>query len=157
MRSNSVRLAITPYFTTSYRPARNSRRGSVERSDGIDDDRRRGMKSADQVLAHRMVDADLSADGTVDLRKKRRRHLNDWNTTEVRGRGKPGDIAGHAAANGEERARSIGVSADERIVDTANGRELFVALAVGDQDRIFVGRASQIVAVESPHGRGSTR
>jgi hypothetical protein len=27
--ANSVGLAITPYFTTSYKPARNSRRGKV--------------------------------------------------------------------------------------------------------------------------------
>ena len=58
--SNRGQLAITPYLTTSYRPARNSRRGSEERSSGSTTDRRRLVIRADEILAGGMVDADFS-------------------------------------------------------------------------------------------------
>ena len=59
----------------------------------IDDDQRRRMKRADQVLALRMVDADLAADRAVDLREQRRRHLDDGDAAQVRRRGEAGDVA----------------------------------------------------------------
>ena len=98
---------MTPYFTASYRPARNSRRGSVESSSGIDEHGEGLVIRADQVLAERMVDAGLAADGAVDLREQRRRDLHDRNAAQVGGRGKAGRVAHDPAAERHDAAGAI--------------------------------------------------
>ncbi len=150
--SKSGRLAMTPYLTTSYRPARNSRRGSVARSCGVDDDRGRLVIGADQVLARGVVDADLAADRAVDLRQERRRHLDDRDAAEVGRGGESGDVADDPAADGDDRRRAIGRGANQGIVDASDGGELLVALAVGNEDRLFRGEPRERVAVQAPHG-----
>ena len=106
-------------------------------SAGIDDDGERLVERADQVLAERMVDADLAADRAVDLRQQRRRHLDDRDAAQVGGRGEAGDVADHAAADRDDGGGAVGAGPDQRVVDAADRLQLFVALAVGDQDRLF--------------------
>ena len=62
------------------------------------------MERADQVLAQRVVDADLAADRAVDLRQQRRRHLDDRDAAQIGRRREAGDVADDAAADGDERA-----------------------------------------------------
>ena len=83
----------------------------------IDDHRVRLIERADQVLAERMVDADLAADRAVHLREQRRRHMHQRDAPQVGRRREARHVADHAAAEGDERGRAIGVRADERIVD----------------------------------------
>ena len=104
---------------------------------GIDDDRGRLMIGADQVLARGVVDADLAADRAVDLRQERRGHLDDRHAAKVGRGGEPGDVADDAAADGDDGRRAIGRGANQRIVDASDGRELLVALAIGDEDRVL--------------------
>ena len=63
------------------------------------------VERADQVLAERMVDADLAADGAVDLREQRRRHVDERDAAQVGGRGESGHVADDAAADGDDRRR----------------------------------------------------
>ena len=65
------------------------------------------MKRADEVLAQRVVDADLAADRAVDLRQQRRRHLHDRDAAQVRRGREAGDVADDATADGDQRAGSI--------------------------------------------------
>jgi hypothetical protein len=62
------------------------------------------VERADQVLAERMVDADLAADGAVDLRQQRRRHVHERDAAQERGGGEAGGVADDAAADGDDRA-----------------------------------------------------
>ena len=156
MRSNSAALDVIPYFTTSYRPARNSRRGSVARTDGSIDDRVWLVEGADQVLAERVIDADLPADGAVDLRQERRRHVHERDATEIGRRGESGHVADHAAAECDECRRPIGVRADQRFVDARDGLKLLEALAVGHDDWLgALERLGESAAVKPPDERDS--
>ncbi len=98
-----------------------------------------------------MIHPHLATDGAIHLREQRRRHLHDGDAAEVGRGGKAGDVAGHATADRNDRARAIRASADERVIDPPDRRQLLVALAVGQQDRLFVSDASKLIAVESPH------
>src|SRR6185436_8340496 len=107
---------------------------------------------ADEILAHRMVDADFSAHGAVHLREQGCWHLHDGNSAQV-GRGsESGDITDDAAADGDNGARSICVRANQRIVDPSDCRELLVTLTVGNEDRLFVDGALQVAAMKAPDG-----
>ena len=152
-RSNSGRLAIMPYLTTSYRPARNSRRGSVASSSGIHRHRQGLMEGADQVLAERVVDADLPSDGAVHLCQERRRHLNDGDTAQKRRGRKAGDVPDHPSAYRDDRRGPVRPGADQGIVDPANGRYLLMTFAVRDQDRFLGGELFEDRAVQPPDWR----
>ena len=83
----------------------------------IDDHGVRLVEGADQVLAERMIDADLAADRAVHLRQQRRRHVHERDAAQVGGRRETGHVADDAAAERDERRRAIGVGANERFVD----------------------------------------
>ena len=92
----------------------------------IDDDRERLVEGADQVLAERVVDADLAADRAVDLRQQRRRHLDDRDAAQVGRRGEAGDVADDAAADGDDRRWRDPPRADQRVVDAHRPSETFL-------------------------------
>ena len=118
----------------------------------IDRHRQGLMKRADQVLAERVVDADLAADRAVHLRQQRRRHLHDRDAAQERRGRKAGDVADHPAADGDDRRGAVRAGADQRVVDPADGRELLIALAVRDQDRFLGGELFEDRAVQAPDG-----
>ena len=97
----------------------------------IDRDHRRLVEGANQVLAERVIDADLSADRAVHLREQRRRHVRQRDAAQERGRRKARGIANHAAAHGDDRAAAIGARANQRVVDARDRLQVLVALAVG--------------------------
>ena len=68
---------MMPCLTTSNRPARYSRSGSVREHLRVDQHGERLMKRADQVLAAHQVHAGLAADRRVHLREQRGRDLDD--------------------------------------------------------------------------------
>src|SRR5215210_1501082 len=111
------------------------------------------MKGTDQVLAQRVIDADLAPNCTVDLREKRRGHLNDGDSSEICGGGKAGDITGDPPAYGDDGAGAVRVRAYERVVDAADCREMFVTLTVGNQDRLFGRGTLQRTGVKAPDRR----
>ena len=75
------------------------------------------MKGADQVLAERVVDADLAADRAVHLRQQRRRHVHERDAAQEGRGGKARGVADDAAADGDDGAAAIGAGANQRFVD----------------------------------------
>ena len=98
-----------------------------------------------------MVDADLAADRAVHLRQQRRRHLHDRDAAQVGGRGEPGDVADHAAAEGDDRGRR-----DRRSRGSARRRSAptVASCLCRSPSGIRIGSSSaallEIVAVKSP-------
>ena len=120
----------------------------------IDDHAVRLIERSDQILAERMVDADLAADGAVHLREQRRRDVHERDAAQV-GRGRePGHVADDAAAERHERRTAIGLGLDQRVVHAGDRRELFEPFAVGNQNRLHAAcPARHARAVEPPHRR----
>ena len=119
----------------------------------IDGDGERLIEGADQVLPERMVDADFSADRRVDLRQQRRRHVDQRDAAQIRGRGEPGHVADHAAAEREQRRGAIGVGANQRLVDARDILQVLEALAVGDEDRLAEAGFRQPRSMQPPDER----
>ena len=70
-------------------PARARARGQRAEHLGVAQRRTRLMKRTDEVLPLRAVNRRLAADGAVDHREERRRHLRDVNSAQQRRRGEP--------------------------------------------------------------------
>src|SRR5205085_8114745 len=68
----------------------------------IDDDGRRLMERADEILAKRSVDSGLSPDGRVDHRKKAGRHLHVRHTTHERRGNESRQLTNNAAAERDD-------------------------------------------------------
>ena len=119
---------------TSASPARNSRGGKGPERIQI---RQHGawlVKRADQVLAARVIDPGLAADGRIDLRQQRRRHLHEIDAALVaRGR-KSGHVADDAAAECDDARVAIQPSADQGIEHLSQHLECLVLLAIGQHD-----------------------
>src|SRR5262245_38527355 len=112
------------------------------------------MERADQVLAERMIDADLAANGAVHLSQQRGWPVRQRAAAPARRGRKSRGIADHAAADGDDRTAAIGARPDEGLVNARDGLEVFEALAVGNQD--WLAAASDLVqarAVQSPDNR----
>ena len=87
---------------------------------GIDDDQRRLMERADQVLAERVIDSNLAADRAIDLRQQGRRDLHEGDAAQKGCRGETSGVAKNASAERDDRAAAIGAGANERLVDTCD-------------------------------------
>ena len=87
-----------------------ARRQRVEHG-GVGDHQNRLMKRAEQVLALRRVDAGLAADGRVDLRQQRGRHLHEIDAAAQDRRGKAREIADHAAAERDHQIVALDLAA----------------------------------------------
>ena len=117
----------------------------------IDDDESGLVERADQVLAERVIDADLAADRAVDLCKQRRRHVNEGNPAQERRCRKSRRVADDSASDGDDGAPAIGVGANERLVDPRDRLQVLVALTVGKKDRIPASEGcTQLLAVKAP-------
>lgn len=88
---------IAPYFTTSARPARSSRGGSVLVVVSMTT-ARGGWKGADPVLALRDVDRGLAADRGIHHCQQRGRQLHAVDAAHPARCGESGHVADHAAA-----------------------------------------------------------
>ena len=54
-----------------------------------------------------MIHADFAADGAVDLRQQRRRHVHDVDPAQVGRRGKASDIADDAASEADQGRAAV--------------------------------------------------
>ena len=98
-----------------------ARRQRVEHR-GVGDDQHRLMERAEQILALRRVDAGLAADGGIDLRQQRGRHLHEIDAAAQDRRGKAGEIADHAAAERDHEIVALDLGRDQRLADLFAGR-----------------------------------
>ena len=128
---------MTPYFTTSARPERYSRSGSVASTSRSISTPRRLPERADHVLGRGQVDAHLAADAAIDLGQERRGNLNEGEPAGKGGGDEAGQIAHHAAADRDDRRLAIGLQADQ-----------FVPQPLGLRERLarFAGRNTEQVA-----------
>ena len=81
-----------------------------------------------------MIDTGLAADGAVDLRKQRRRHLDEINATHVTGCGETGNVPHNATAQRNDGRVAVGAVLDERVENILHGFEGLVRLTVRQAD-----------------------
>ena len=86
-------------------------------------------------LPRGVIDAGLATDRRVDLREQRRRHLDEVDAALVRGGGEPGDVADDAAAEGDDRSRSVEPGREHRVVERLEHRGVLELLAIVYDDR----------------------
>ena len=130
-----------PYLTTLVQAGSELAAGQGLQQLRIDHDNGGLVKGADQVLAERVVDADLAADRAVHLREQRRRHVGEGDAAKEGGGREPGGVADDAAAHGHDRAAAVGPGADQRLVDARDRLKVLEALTVGQEDRFDTPRA----------------
>ena len=114
------------------------------------------MEGADQVLAVPRVDAGLAADRAVDLGEQAGRDLHVRDAAQQDRRAEPGEVADHAAAEGDDRGRALDPGLEQEI---QQGLELRHALAgfAGRQDDPAMAKRRSIEARLEPRqmrGRG---
>ena len=85
-----------------------ARREGVERG-GVHQHAQRLEERPDHVLRFRQIDADLAADGAVDLGQQRRRDLQEAEAAGEGGGDEAGQIADDAAADGHDQRTAVGL------------------------------------------------
>ena len=94
------------------------------------------VERPDQVLAQRMVDADLAADRAVDLGQQGGRRLDQPHAAQQGRRRETGHVAHHAAPERHDRGAAVGSSLDQRAVEPVDGAQRLRPLAVRHQQRL---------------------
>ena len=100
----------------------------LERVD-VDPHGPRLVKGADDVLGTGVVDADLAADRAVDLGQQGGGHHDQRQPARVGRRGKAGQVADHASAQGQHHGVPIGTELDQSIVEQGGRIEALGRLA----------------------------
>src|SRR5262249_46921575 len=90
---------------------------------------RRLVKGADQILAMTGVNASFAANGGVDLCEKRGRYLHEADAAFDASRGKTGQVASHAAAEGNDGMFPLNTKIKKRAADTLESGKALRALA----------------------------
>ena len=88
------------------------------------------MKRTNHVLSERMIDGSLAADGRVDLREQRRRHLYVVDAALIAGSSEARHVTDDSTAQGDHRGVAVEPGVDERVHDRGETRERLVLLAV---------------------------
>src|SRR6266852_5929104 len=106
-------------------------RGQGAESVQVAEDQARLMKGAHEVLAGRNIYADFAADGTVHLGEQSRGHLHEGDAAQIRGGHKSGDVAHHAAADGDDEGAAFEPVFGQVVVAALNGLEALGSFAGG--------------------------
>ena len=106
----------------------------------VRNDRARLMEGADEVLAGRMVDRGLAADGGIHQRQQRGGNLHQADAALVGGGGKASHVANHAAAERDHRGAAVVALGDQRIEDGGAGFQGLEAFAVADLQHVHLRR-----------------
>nr|GEU28520.1 hypothetical protein [Tanacetum cinerariifolium] len=93
------------------------------------------VKRADHVLAQRMVDAGLAAHRRIDLRQQGGGHLDKVHAAHIAGGGVPGEVADHAAAEGDQRGLAVGLVGQQGVEDLHQAGPVLELFAVGQHHR----------------------
>ena len=91
----------------------------------------RVMKCADQILPRAQVNGGFAADGGVHLRQYGGGNLNQVDAPHVERCHEAGDVAHHAAAEGDDDGISVGAQAAQLLGQLFHRGQLLVAFAVG--------------------------
>ena len=93
------------------------------------------MKGADQVLAPGRVDGGLAAHRGVHLRKQGGRDLHEIDAALVDRRGETGEVAHHAAAEGDDQISAVQFKGQQIVADPRQHVEALGAFTGGNQHR----------------------
>ena len=96
----------------------------------IREHRDRLMKRADHVFRLRVVHRRLAAHRGIDLRQQRRGDLHKRDSTLVAGRREAGEVADHAAAQGDQAGVPAESLRDQAVDDRAQRCQVFLFLPV---------------------------
>ncbi len=102
------------------------------------------MESADEVLALRGIDAGLAADRGIDLRQQRGRDLHKAHPAPQDCRGKAGEIADNATAEGDDEIAALEPHLEQALAERSKLTEALRRLA-GLQDD---GPGVQVLALQ---------
>ena len=105
---------MTPYLTTSPKPAIFARRQGFQRGD-VDQYAQRLEEGPDHVLRLGQIDADLAAHGTIDLGQERGGNLQEADAPGVGGGDEAGQVADHAAADRDDHRLAVGVQLEHAL------------------------------------------
>ena len=94
------------------------------------------MECTHKVLPGGQVDARLPPDRRIDLRDKRRRHVNKRHATQPRRREEPGRISKRAAADRDERLAAVRPEDSQRRSGALDDAEAFRVFAGRKQDAL---------------------
>lgn len=119
---------------------------------GIGEHSRRLVVGADVVLRLGKIDAGLTPVGGVDLRDERRRHLNHRDAALVDGGAEAGEVADHAATEGQQGIVAAHAGAGELAEDPLGRGHGLLLLPARGADR--VGCRTPGAANRSPGRRG---
>ena len=101
--------------------------------------RNRLMKRSDEILARRMIDGRLPANGGVDLRQQRRWNLDEVDAPLIGSRSETRDVTDDAAAERDESRRSVVPPGDQEIHDRTIVREILLTLAIRKGQHVDTG------------------
>ena len=93
------------------------RGGSESRTPAVGEHQLRLMEGADEILAAAGVDAGLAADGGIDLRQQRRRHLHDAHAAPDDRRCEAGEVADDAAAERDDDVVPLDARGEDAVDD----------------------------------------
>ena len=102
---------------------------------GVDDHHGRLMECTDQILSQMVIDAGLSADAAVDLRKQTGRNLHELDPAEHTGGCKARKVAHHAASERDDHAPAAHLVLQQRREDRVVHIDGFRRLACRDVDQ----------------------
>jgi hypothetical protein len=109
--------------------------GQRSRHGRVDDDEPRLVERADHVLAQRVIDRRLAADGRVDLSQDRGRELHEVDSAHVSRRREARDIADGAAAECEYGRGPVEPGRQELVPAVLRDRQRLRPLALRHFDR----------------------
>src|SRR5262249_28529738 len=100
----------------------------IERGE-VDPDADRLMEDPDHVLAARMVDRDLAADGAVDHGEQGGRDHEEGQSAGVGSGDEASKIADDPAAHRDNESAAVGREIDERVVEAGGDCKRFLSFA----------------------------
>ncbi len=101
---------------------------------GVDENGLRLVESAEEVFARIEVDAGFAADGGIDHREEGCGDLDEGDAAKVNAREKAGEVAGDAAAKGDDGIVAVEVFSEHLFGEGFDCLERFVFFAGGEAE-----------------------
>ena len=127
--SNTSSPSMMPCFTSSARPSRRCFSESVASASTSQNTAAGSRNAPARFFPARRSTPVFPADRRIDHGDERRGDVDEWNSTHVRRRNEPEEVARDAAAHAHEIRRAVGARRGERVVDRFDRAQRLAALA----------------------------
>ena len=107
--------------------------GQSAEDGGIGEDQSRRIERTNEIFSFGEIDAGFSADGAVNLGDERGGDMNESDSAEIGGGREACDVAGYAAADGDDHGFAIGAALDEAAAERFDVAHVFVRFSVAHQ------------------------